>query len=367
MPAISVIIPAFNAEDSLPEALHSLQRQSFHDFEAIVVDDGSSDGTAAIAERIAASDQRFTVLRQPRNRGGAVCINSALDVVRGDWITVLDADDAYEPKRLETLLRSAERWGADLFADNLQLVEDGTGRPLGLCLGPDRVRREGPISFEEFLKLDAVDPGGRPRMGVGYLKPLIRRDFLNQYGIRYRTDLTSNYDGMFHAECLLWGARYVLSPRAHYRYTVARPGSIGVMSKGARSVTNRLQRCRLLLEHDRVDRFNGAAGLLRQEIRNLHHVKAYVELALALRGRNYGAALRYALTHSRDLPYVLNRLCHAALRKLRSEQQGTDRLSPRRIVSIFARNLVAPRLPRAYSRNHRHPRLLESEAPLRRG
>jgi hypothetical protein len=187
-------------------------------------------------------------------------------------------------------------------------------------------------------------------MGVGYLKPLIRRDFLNQHGIRYRTDLTSNYDGMFHAECLLWGARYVLSPRAHYRYTVARPGSIGVMSKGVRSVTNRLRRCRLLLEHEEMQRFQGAARLLRREITTLHHVKAYVELALTLRGRQYGAALCYALKHSRDLPYILNRLGRAVLRKLGSQHHRTDRLSPQRIVSAAAPTPVAPALASAFLR-----------------
>lgn len=363
MPAISVIIPAFNAEGFLGEALHSLQRQSFQDFEAIIVDDGSSDRTAAIAERLAAGDQRFRVLRQPQNRGGAVCINRALDVVSGDWITVLDADDAYEPRRLETLLRSAEMWGADLFADNLQLVEDGTGRPLGLCLGPERLGSEGPISLEDFLQLDAVDPCGRPRMGVGYLKPLIRRDFLIRHAIRYRTDLTSNYDGMFHAECLLWGARYVLSPRPQYRYTVARPGSIGVMSKGIRSVTNRLRRCRLLLGHEQLHRFRGAADLLRREIMTLQHVQAYLELALTLRGRQYGAALSYALKHSRDLPYILNRLGRAALRKLRGEHHGTGRLSPQRIVPTAACTPAGPTLPQLSSGSLRDPLMVESLRP----
>ncbi|MGY6216213.1 glycosyltransferase family 2 protein [Methylolobus aquaticus] len=318
MPSVTVIIPAFNAEAFIGEALQSLQSQSFKDFEGIVIDDGSADGTVAIAQAAAGADARLRVLVQPRNMGGPSAINRAIDEARGDWITVLDSDDAFFPDRLHYLLELAKRWEADLCADNLCLTEVGTAQPLGVCLDERRLPRETLISFTDFLKLDALDPYGRSRMGVGYFKPLINKEFLDQNHIRYRTDLTSNYDGLFHAECLLAGARYALSPEARYNYFVARPGSIGATSRGLRSVTNRTLRNRILIEHPNLDRFPGARELLVEQSATLARAKAYIETTQALSDGDYSVAARRMGQHLTYLPYFVARFGHAVMRRLLS-------------------------------------------------
>jgi glycosyltransferase involved in cell wall biosynthesis len=99
MPLVSVVIPAYNAAPVLGEALGSVQRQAHLHFEAIIVDDGSTDDTAGIARRFCAGDARFRLLRQA-NAGVSVARNTALEQARGEFIAFLDADDVWMPGKL---------------------------------------------------------------------------------------------------------------------------------------------------------------------------------------------------------------------------------------------------------------------------
>lgn len=90
----SVVIPVYNGEPHLEAAVRNLQSQSFADWEAVIVDDGSTDATPSIADRLAAEDPRLRVFHQA-NGGVSVARNRGLDEARGDWIIWLDADDAW--------------------------------------------------------------------------------------------------------------------------------------------------------------------------------------------------------------------------------------------------------------------------------
>ena len=97
MTLVSVVVPVFNQQEFIGEALHSIFGQSFRDFEIVVVDDGSTDETPAILARYG---KDIRVLRQP-NRGGAAALNAGVRAARGEWIAWLSADDAWEPSKLE--------------------------------------------------------------------------------------------------------------------------------------------------------------------------------------------------------------------------------------------------------------------------
>ena len=94
MPRLSIIIPAYNYARYLPAALDSLLGQICADWEAIIVDDGSTDSTPEIAAVYSQRDARFKLVRQT-NRGQAAALNHGLDLATGDWVTTLDADDWY--------------------------------------------------------------------------------------------------------------------------------------------------------------------------------------------------------------------------------------------------------------------------------
>jgi hypothetical protein len=104
---VSVVSAARNAAATLPDALHSLQAQTLQDWEAIVVDDGSTDETAAVAADIAARDRRIRVLQQPW-AGVAAARNAGLLAARADWLLFLDADDWLLPTALEQLVAAIE-------------------------------------------------------------------------------------------------------------------------------------------------------------------------------------------------------------------------------------------------------------------
>lgn len=102
MPTVSVITPVYNGERFLRPALDSLLAQTFQDWEHIVVDDGSTDGTASILASY--TDPRLIKLRQA-NAGEAAARNAGLDQARGDYIAFLDADDLYRPEALADFVR----------------------------------------------------------------------------------------------------------------------------------------------------------------------------------------------------------------------------------------------------------------------
>lgn len=95
----SVIIPVYNAEKYLRPCLDSVLNQTETDWECVCVDDGSTDSSGAILDEYAKKDARFRVVHQV-NQGVSAARNAALQIVEGDWITWLDADDAYSPRRL---------------------------------------------------------------------------------------------------------------------------------------------------------------------------------------------------------------------------------------------------------------------------
>lgn len=102
-PAVSVLVPAHNAAQTLSVTLGSLAQQTFDGWEAVVVDDGSSDETASIAEAAAAADPRIRVVHR-QNGGVSAARNTAIEHARGDLIAFLDADDWLAPEAFELLV-----------------------------------------------------------------------------------------------------------------------------------------------------------------------------------------------------------------------------------------------------------------------
>jgi len=113
MPAISVVIPVYNTESYIADCLASIHGQTFQDFEAIIVDDGSTDGSASIAKEFAKEDPRFRIVSQ-ENKGLSEARNAGIEVAEGDWITFVDSDDMLAPNFLQALFNTAMQTGADI-------------------------------------------------------------------------------------------------------------------------------------------------------------------------------------------------------------------------------------------------------------
>ena len=116
MPSISVIVPVYQAEKFLHRCADSVFRQTFSDWELLLVNDGSTDGSAALCDRLAARDSRVRVFHRKKNQGVSAARNLGLNEARGDYVAFLDADDCYEFHALETLWNLREQSGADASA-----------------------------------------------------------------------------------------------------------------------------------------------------------------------------------------------------------------------------------------------------------
>jgi glycosyltransferase involved in cell wall biosynthesis len=125
---ISVVTATYNRAETLPRALNSLLNQTCPDWECILVDDGSTDGTSDVIARLA--DPRIRVYVHPVNRGVSAAKNTGLDNMRGEWFTLLDSDDELVPEALEIVLGVAKDTGATSVLANS--VDSVTGEMAGI-------------------------------------------------------------------------------------------------------------------------------------------------------------------------------------------------------------------------------------------
>lgn len=110
-PLISIIVPVYNVERYLPKCLDSIQAQTFTDFEAVLVDDGSTDGSGRICDEYATKDKRFKVIHK-ENGGVSSARNKGLEECRGQWCCFVDSDDWLDPAYLQNfMVDDFERYG----------------------------------------------------------------------------------------------------------------------------------------------------------------------------------------------------------------------------------------------------------------
>jgi len=127
LPQVSVIVPAYNAQETLRETLNSALASTYRDLEIIVVDDGSTDRTFGIARDVAEQDRRVRIIRR-ENGGLSAALNSGFAVARGEYVARLDADDLWHPSKLEHQLEFARRHQDVAFIYTFARYIDGEGR-----------------------------------------------------------------------------------------------------------------------------------------------------------------------------------------------------------------------------------------------
>ncbi|RUS45267.1 glycosyltransferase family 2 protein [Cohnella sp. AR92] len=210
IPLVSVIIPTYNVEPYIGQAIASVLEQTIQSFEIIVVDDGSTDDTVKIVCGI--DDPRVRLFRNAQNQGVAQARNIAIRQSKGTWIAILDSDDWWAPNRLERLLAAAQRYDAAVICDDLQLVNDGERQPFATFL-TSRVKVFGAIT-----KATIVTPEAMIKNDFGYLKPIVRRDVFSGEALLYDRNARISEDFKWLVECLCVGHRLVLLPEPYYYY-----------------------------------------------------------------------------------------------------------------------------------------------------
>ncbi len=134
-PAISVIMCVFNAQDHLESAIWSIRNQTFRDFEFLILDDGSTDGTAAIIHRHAAEDTRLRIIHQP-NRGVVASLNLLIESAQSDLLARMDGDDIAAPHRLALQVQAMKAEPDIVALGSWARLIDAAGRSTGRTTSP---------------------------------------------------------------------------------------------------------------------------------------------------------------------------------------------------------------------------------------
>ncbi len=216
-PTVSIIVPVYNAEKGIRRCVDSILGQEFTDFELLLVDDGSTDGSPAILDAYAAADPRVTVIHKP-NSGVSATRNLALGKAKGTYIQFLDADDWITEDATKLLVRSALENNADMvIADFYRVVGDDVARKGQI--GGDATS----LSRQEYADLMMKDPADF-YYGVIWNK-LYRASIIRDHGVRMDETLNWCEDFIFNLEYVLH-VRTVAVLRSPIYYYVKTEGSL---------------------------------------------------------------------------------------------------------------------------------------------
>ena len=288
MVAVSIVVPCYNAGAFIAQGLASVQQQTFGDWECLVVDDCSTDNSAAVVEDLARFDPRFVSIRQDRNGGAAVARNTAIEAARGTWLTLLDADDLYAPDRLARLVALAEAEQADMVFDNQAISDFPSTQQVDRAfhwLDDDAV----PFTGEEFFARSAVF--GRS-INPGYMKPLFRKAFIDAHHLRYDPEFRSGQDFLFYANAFARGPRCFATSFCGYIYR-RRAGSLS--RSGGQHLRNHARLSdQILARHGSQLAPDSRQALLRRKA-YFTRAAALHETRLALSERGILSALRSLL------------------------------------------------------------------------
>ena len=148
LPLITVIIPVYNIMEYLPRCVHSITAQTYDHLEILLVDDGSTDGTAELADQLAKEDRRIRVFHK-KNGGSSSARNVGIHLMKGEYVGFVDSDDYIEPDMYEKLWQGMERTGAFIAQVGRDEIDEQGNLLPDLCTPPSEEKL---YSAEEFLQ-----------------------------------------------------------------------------------------------------------------------------------------------------------------------------------------------------------------------
>lgn len=262
---ISVIMPVYNAAPFLERAVRSALGQSFGAIEIILADDASTDATLAVARDLAEQHANVKVIPLPENGGPSVARNAAMAAAQGEWLAILDADDAYLPDHLEGLHAIAVRHEADIVLSNFNFYDVANERVISTGLP---VERE-PFPADLPLYLERTRPF-LDEADWGLLKPMFRTALLRGNGLQYPTQSRHGEDLLLMVDALLAGAKVLISPAATYLYSTRESG----WSRTRIDYETMIDHSAALLEHAGIANSPVARAAVRRRIEALTRLSA---------------------------------------------------------------------------------------------
>jgi succinoglycan biosynthesis protein ExoO len=304
------------------------------DVEVIVSDDRSKDGTCAVVEALAVRDPRVKLIRNERNGGPGFARNGALRAATGEWIAVLDADDWFEPNRLEVLLDKATEADVGLVADNQSFVLDGTDTPFRF-LRHERPGAARLLTADDVLRGDRIGRTGN----FGLLKTIVRKKILDDHDIWYDESNGLGEDFFWILHCIRHAGKMLFVSDPLYNYRIHQTSWSNTLTK-----KNYVEMRKLLQRN--IDMFNAreapaTARLLVRRSQDLDRYFRYQDLVEPLKRRDFRSSFRHALSDPAALRFVIPGLAIASWRRLtwhfvRMRTQWTYQ-SPRKVLGSAQR------------------------------
>ena len=267
---ISVVMPVYNGAKTIADALASVLANQHQNLEIIVVDDCSTDTTRDVVLCFAEKDPRIKLLQTPFNMGPGGARNIALNAVRGEWVTLIDADDMWAAGRASSLLHAAESLHADVVLDNHLLFDHALNKISGQTrfAGADKPALLTPKNFFRFDNLFQTPIFiSKWHNSIGYSQPFMRTDFLVRHNIRYLTKYRVHEDILFLTDMVMAGAKIVVLPYAFYIYrlrTSPATGKASPFSHTKSSTQANVQVCDEIIEKYREKLSSRVLGQLRR-------------------------------------------------------------------------------------------------------
>jgi succinoglycan biosynthesis protein ExoU len=217
---VAVIIASYNAQATIRRAVRSALEQE-QVCEVIVIDDASNDSTAAEACLADDASGRLSVISLPQNCGPSRARNIALDRSTAPYVCVLDSDDYFLPGRIASLL-TADVGAWDILADDIVIVPEEAAQSQFSISSSDAP----PVVLDLATFVGGnISHRKRLRGELGFLKPIIRREFLRKHALRYDEELRLGEDYALYTKALIAGARFCVVGARGYVAT-QRQGSI---------------------------------------------------------------------------------------------------------------------------------------------
>lgn len=184
---VSIIVPVYNAEKYIEECLYSLIRQTYHDIEIILIDDGSRDHSSEICEKYSLQDSRINLIQQ-QNAGVSAARNTGIDRARGEYIMFCDSDDVVHPQWVEQHLRAQKENHDSLIVSNVaRFFNDSV---------PENENVKYFLSVTDYYSLFIDGLSGYP------INKIFIKDIILRYEIRFNKNLPIGEDVTFVSEYL---------------------------------------------------------------------------------------------------------------------------------------------------------------------
>ena len=214
---ISVVVPVYNAREYIESTVHSILQQSYDDFELILVDDGSRDGSGEICDNLSSKDSRIKVIHK-ENGGVSSARNVGIDEAKGEYICFIDADDSVERDLLECLVKNATRYDVDISCCGIaQISLEKKETHVGSSELKVRINNVEEL-FQKFFS-DAL----YKEVLYGPYNKIIRTSIVKE--VRFNTKYTIAEDLLFNFECIEKSTGFYFETRPLYKY-IKRDNSI---------------------------------------------------------------------------------------------------------------------------------------------